>query len=113
MSMKFYTEEEALDMVLGKKGTQLRDEYETELAESVKDILSVTAAEHKGGHTLLCTFSTGERKTVDLTPLLKYPAFEELKDEAEFMKFFVLGTVLWQNGASIVPEYLYENGIDA
>lgn len=85
--MKFYTEEEALDMTLGVKGTQLRDEYEKEFIESTKGILSVTAAEYKGGHTLLCTFSTGERKTVDLTPLLKYPAFEELKDETEFMKF--------------------------
>ena len=30
-AMKFYTEEEALDMVLGKKGAQLRDEYEADM----------------------------------------------------------------------------------
>ena len=29
--MKFYTEEEALDMVLGEKGAQLRDEYEADM----------------------------------------------------------------------------------
>lgn len=78
-----------------------------------EDILSVTDAEYKGGHTLLCTFSNGVRKIVDLTPLLKYPAFEELKDETEFMKFLVFGTVLWKNGADIAPEYLYENGTTA
>lgn len=30
-AMKFYTEEKALDMVLGEKGTQLRDEYEADM----------------------------------------------------------------------------------
>ncbi len=29
--MKFYTEEEALDKVLGKKGTSLRDKYEDDM----------------------------------------------------------------------------------
>ncbi len=29
--MKFYTEEEALDKVLGKKGTAIRDKYEEEI----------------------------------------------------------------------------------
>ena len=38
-------------------------------------MLRVTDVEYMGGYNLLCTFSTGEKKTVDLTPLLKYPAF--------------------------------------
>ncbi len=29
--MKFYTEEEALDKVLGKKGTSMRDKYEDDM----------------------------------------------------------------------------------
>lgn len=76
-------------------------------------MLRVTDVEYKGGYILLCTFSTGEKKTVDLTPLLKYPAFEELKDEKMFIQFGLDGTIFWANGADIAPEYLYENGIAA
>lgn len=74
-------------------------------------MLTIVDVEYKGGHTLLCTFNTGERKTVDLTPLLKYPAFEELKDEKQFVQFGLDGTIFWANGADIAPEYLYENGV--
>ena len=73
-------------------------------------ILLVESAEYMGKHTLLCTFNNGERRKVDLTPLLKYPAFEELKDESEFERYGVDVTVFWANGADIAPEYLYENG---
>lgn len=73
-------------------------------------MLQVTAAEYLGNHTLLCTFSTGERRKVDLTPLLEYPAYEELKDENEFIRYGIDGTVFWANGADIAPEYLLENG---
>ena len=76
-------------------------------------MLRVTDVENKGGYILLCTFSTGEKKTVDLTPLLKYPAFEELKDEKMFIQFGLDGTIFWSNGADIAPEYLYENGTAA
>ncbi len=76
-------------------------------------MLRVTDVEYKGGYILLCTFSTGEKKTVDLAPLLKYPAFEELKDEKMFIQFGLDGTIFWANGADIAPEYLYENGIAA
>ena len=73
-------------------------------------ILLVESAEYMGKYTLLCTFNNGERRKVDLTPLLKYPAFEELKDESEFERYGVDGTVFWANGADIAPEYLFENG---
>ena len=76
-------------------------------------MLRVTDVEYMGGYNLLCTFSTGEKKTVDLTPLLKYPAFEELKAEKMFIQFGLDGTIFWANGADIAPEYLYENGIAA
>ena len=76
-------------------------------------MLRVTDVEYKGGYILLCTFSTGEKKTVDLTPLLKYPAFDELNDEKMFIQFGLVGTLFWSNGADIAPEYLYENGTAA
>ena len=48
-------------------------------------MLTVKDVEYEGGYTLLCKFSDGVRKRIDLTPLLQYPAFEELRDEREFM----------------------------
>ena len=68
-------------------------------------ILLVTAADYVGGHTLLCTFNNGEQRRVDLTPLL------DLKDEKEFIRYGLDGTVFWANGADIAPEYLYEHGV--
>lgn len=73
-------------------------------------MLKVTDVDYLGKYTLLCTFSTGEKKRVDLTPLLQYPAFEELKDEKLFIQFGLDGTIFWSNGADIAPEYLYDNG---
>lgn len=73
-------------------------------------ILQVISAEYLGDYTLLCTFNTGEKRKVNLTSLLKYPAYEELKDEKEFIRYGIDGTVFWANGADIAPEYLFENG---
>ena len=56
-------------------------------------MLKVIDVEYKGGYILLCTFNTGEKKTVDMSPLLKYPAFEELKDENKFVQFGLDGTI--------------------
>jgi len=76
-------------------------------------ILTVTDVEYMGGYSLLCTFNDGARKRVDLTPLLQYPAFSELKDKGKFVQFGLQDTILWANGADIAPEYLYEKGITA
>lgn len=74
-------------------------------------ILMVQSTEYVGNYTLVCTFNNGVKKRVDLSPLLKYPAYEELKDEKEFIRYGVDGTVFWANGADIAPEYLFEHGI--
>ena len=55
----------------------------------------------------------GERRKVDLTPLLVYPAFEELRDKNEFIQFGLDQTIFWKNGADIAPERLYELGVAA
>jgi hypothetical protein len=73
-------------------------------------ILTITDVEYLGEYTLLCTFSNGERRRVDLTPLLSYPAFEELRNLDKFVQFGLDQTIFWSNGADIAPEYLYENG---
>lgn len=76
-------------------------------------MLRVIDVEYLGNYSLLCTFNTGERKKVDLSPLLQYPAFEELKDKTLFEQFGLDGTLFWVNGADIAPEYLLEHGVDA
>jgi hypothetical protein len=73
-------------------------------------LLTITDVEYLGDYTLLCTFSTGERRKVDLTPLLSYPAYEELRDKKQFVQFGLDQTIFWKNGADIAPEWLYEKG---
>ena len=73
-------------------------------------ILTVTDIEYMGQYTLMCTFSDGVIKIEGLTPLLKYPAFEELTGKELFVQFGLQGTFFWQNGAVIAPEYLCEHG---
>lgn len=73
-------------------------------------LLTITDVEYLGDYTLLCSFSNGERRKVDLTPLLAYPAFEELRDKEQFIQFGLEDTIFWKNGADIAPEYLYEIG---
>ncbi len=73
-------------------------------------LLTVTDVEYLGNYSLLCTFNTGEKRKVDLSPLLSYPAFEELKDKEKFIQFGLDQTIFWSNGADIAPEYLYELG---
>ena len=73
-------------------------------------LLTVTDVEYLGDYTLLCTFSTGETLKVDFTPLLSYPAFEELRDKEQFIQFGLEDTIFWKNGADVAPERLYELG---
>ena len=73
-------------------------------------LLTVTDVDYLGDYTLLCTFSTGETLKVDLTPLLSYPAVEELRDKEQFIQFCLEDTIFWKNGADIAPERLYEMG---
>lgn len=76
-------------------------------------MLKVTNVEYLGDYVILCSFNNGQQKRVDLTPLLQYPAFEELKDKNLFVQFGLDGTIFWSNGADVAPEYLFENGTDA
>ena len=74
-------------------------------------ILTVKDVEYVGDYTLICTFSDGVTKRVDLKPLLKFPAFQELRDKNQFIQFGLDQTIFWANGADIAPEHLYDNGI--
>lgn len=73
-------------------------------------ILSVKNVDYLGDYTLLCTFNDGVKKKVDLSSLLKYPAYKELADKKKFVQFGLDQTIFWFNGADIAPEYLYDHG---
>lgn len=74
-------------------------------------MLTVKDVEYQGEYTIVCVFNDGVKKRIDLTPLLQYPAFEELRDLKKFVQFGLDDTIFWSNGADIAPEYLYEHGV--
>ena len=76
-------------------------------------LLTITDVEYLGEYSLLCSFNNGQRRKVDLTPLLAYPAFADLRDKDNFSQFGLDQTIFWANGADIAPEYLYEHGVEA
>lgn len=73
-------------------------------------ILSVKNVDYLGDYTLLCTFNDGVKKKVDLSSLLKYPAYKELAGKKKFVQFGLDQTIFWFNGADIAPEYLCDHG---
>lgn len=52
-------------------------------------ILSVKNVDYLGDYTLLCTFNDGVKKKVDLSSLLKYPAYKELADKKKFCAVWI------------------------
>lgn len=59
---------------------------------------------------LLLTFSNGEMKIYDATELLKYPAYQRLKEFSFFKQAYIKnGVVMWGEGEiDISPEELYK-----
>lgn len=57
------------------------------------------------------TFEGGERRVIDLEPLLEGPAFDALKSDYDlFRQVHVddeIATIAWPNGADITPRALY------
>ena len=62
------------------------------------------------GMILIIKFKSGEERLFDATTLLKYPAFQPLKDDEIFRNIKIeFGTLSWDNGKiDIDPETLYE-----
>jgi len=63
---------------------------------------------------LMVSFEDGKTKLVDLEEHLDGEIFEPLKDLTYFRTVCVnpeLDTIVWDNGADISPDFLYEIGI--
>lgn len=71
-------------------------------------VRSVTPLE---GFQVSLEFSTGERKVVDLEPLLHGLVFETIRSDLELFRSVKvdeeLGTIVWPNGADLDPNVLY------
>ncbi|MEW6003338.1 MAG: DUF2442 domain-containing protein [Nitrospirota bacterium] len=66
-------------------------------------------------YKLLLTFEDGSIKLVDLEPHLEGEIFQPLKDINYFKTVRVnpdVDTIVWENGADMSPEFLYEIGAD-
>lgn len=74
-------------------------------------ILHVTEAEYLHDYVIWLRFNDGTSGEVDLENELYGSMFEPLKDIKSFKSFKVdpvLDTIVWENGADLAPEFLYE-----
>lgn len=61
-------------------------------------------------YKLRLTFTNGEVRIYDCSPLLDFGVFKELRDAAYFCQVrTALGTVVWPNEQDICPDTLYED----
>jgi hypothetical protein len=61
---------------------------------------------------LRLTFSNGEQRILDVTSWLDTGVFRPLRDEALFKTVHIsFDTVVWNNGADLCPEVLYEQSV--
>jgi GNAT superfamily N-acetyltransferase len=72
-------------------------------------ILHVTKARYLNEYRIHVEFNDGTRGQIDLAGSLTGTMFEPLTDKRLFAKFRVddeLGTIVWENGADLAPDYL-------
>lgn len=75
-------------------------------------ILHVKEAKYLHDYVIWVRFNDGTEGEVDLSHELEGEMFEPLKDIQNFKSFRVdpiLETIVWENGADLAPEFLYEN----
>jgi hypothetical protein len=74
-------------------------------------ILHVKEAKYLHDYVLWLRFNDGAEGVVDLKDELYGEVFEPLKDIERFKSFKVdpdLETIVWDNGADLAPEFLYD-----
>ena len=75
-------------------------------------ILHVKQAKYLHDYVIWLRFNDGAEGEVDLADELEGEVFGPLKDVSKFKSFKVdpvLGTIVWENGADLAPEFLYES----
>ncbi len=74
-------------------------------------ILHVKEAKYSHDYVIWLRFNDGAEGLVDLKDELYGEVFEPLKDMDTFKSFKVdpdLETIVWDNGADLAPEFLYD-----
>ena len=75
-------------------------------------ILHVKQAKYLHDYVIWLRFNDGAEGEVDLANELEGEVFSPLKDISKFKAFKVdpvIETIVWENGADLAPEFLYEN----
>lgn len=71
----------------------------------------IREAEYAGNHRVRLVFEDGSVRVADLGPHLEGEIFEPLKDLEYFRTLRVepdLDTIVWENGADMSPDFLFE-----
>jgi hypothetical protein len=74
----------------------------------------VRDVKYVGDYKLRLTFEDGSLREVDLSRHLDGEVFEPLKNLGNFKSVRVnadLDTIVWENGADMSPDFLYEIGV--
>jgi len=74
----------------------------------------ITSVEYVSGYRLKLGFEDGSVRVADLSAHLDGEVFEPLKDLRFFKTAHLnpdIDTVVWDNGADMAPEFLYEIGV--
>jgi hypothetical protein len=77
-------------------------------------MIFVTGVEHVSGYRLRLQFNDGSVRIVDLEKHLHGEMFEPLRTPSLFATAHLnrdIDTVVWDNGADMAPEFLYETGL--
>ena len=75
-------------------------------------ILTVTAAVYVSDNTLRITFSNGEERLLDFTPLMQEGICRKLQDKNYFKSFTLDSfTIDWNNEVGFAPEFLYAQSV--
>ena len=70
----------------------------------------VKSARPEDGYKLRLTFTNGEVRIYDCSPLLDFGVFQELRNIEYFRQIRAAhGTVVWPNEQDICPDTLYED----
>ncbi len=75
-------------------------------------LLHVNEAKYLRDYIVWLRFNDGAEGQIDLSGELEGEVFGPLKDIQKFKSFTVdptLQTIVWENGADLAPEFLYEN----
>ena len=77
-------------------------------------MIHVVRAEYRNDYKIWVEFDEGSSGVADLADVLWGTMFEPLKDIDKFRLFEVspvFSTIVWQNGADLAPETLYEKAV--